>query len=154
MKKRAFDTNILVTQLRKLRPFEEKTPADAESLARALIAAEESDAIVTPVEIEVLAGVRDRHELELTESFLNSFRVIDQRRILPADWEEARRLAKHIPRPYRPPKGRGSAQTRVAEPRDLGDCLITAITRRLNHDVMTADKGLRRVAGRTRRGKQ
>jgi predicted nucleic acid-binding protein len=123
-------------------------------LARALIAGEETDAIVTPVEIEVLAGVRNRHELELTESFLKTFRVIDQRRIIPADWEEARRLAKHIPRPHRPRKGRGSGQTPAAEPRDLGDCLITAISRRLNHDVMTADKGLRRVEGRTRRRKQ
>jgi hypothetical protein len=92
MKNRAFDTNILVDQLRKLRPYEGKTPAEAESLARALIAGEETDAIVSPVEIEVLAGVRDRHELVLTESFLKIFRVIDQRRIIPADWEEARRL--------------------------------------------------------------
>lgn len=87
----------------------------------------DTDAIVTPVYIEMIGGTIDRREFRLTRAFLGWFRCIDERRILPIDWEDAVRLAQRIPRQPRP--------------RDLGDCLIRAIANRLKYDVLTFDSG-------------
>ncbi len=136
MPKRVLDTNILITHFQQLRPLNDKGTGDAEEWARRLIKDKEADAIVSPIEVEFLCGVLNEHERRLRESYLRPFRVIDDRRTLPQDWQEARRVAKH------PGFHTG--------PRDLGDCLITAISDRLNHEVITDDKGLLRQRGRTR----
>ena len=137
MPRTALDTNILIGHFRRLRPYASRRSEEAERSAEELIASRQTDAIVSPVELEFLCGVIDRHELALAEAFLRSFRVIDAHRIVPDDWEEARRIAKRVP----PNAGR----------RQLGDCLILAIARRFRHDVATADLGLLGQDGRTRR---
>jgi predicted nucleic acid-binding protein len=137
MRKKVLDTNILIAHWRRFAPYADKRPSDAEQWARSLIEGRETDAIVSPVAIEFLCKKVDRHQLELAEAFLNVFRIIDEGKLVPQDWQEARRLAKH-------------AGPRARE-RDLGDCLISAIADRLNHDLITDDKDLIRQRGRTRR---
>jgi predicted nucleic acid-binding protein len=96
----------------------------------------DTNSIVCPVELEFLAGITDPREMDLAEEFFKRFRIIDERRILPEDWLEARRIAKHVLKD----SGR----------RDLSDCLIAAIVNRLRREVLTKDRGLRRQQGRTR----
>lgn len=84
MRQRFFDSTKLITELRKLRPDSRR--ADAVQMARKLIEIYDTKAIVSPVEIEVLAGVRDPHDPELTEVFLEQFEVIARQHIPPEDW--------------------------------------------------------------------
>lgn len=125
--KKVLDTSVLIRWWRicRDRTRGELTPARVRGWARELIAFHESDAIVTPVYLELIAGVRDRQELHLTQVFLNEFRCIDEGHIPQQDWQEALRLAQRIPRD--------------AKPRQLGDCLIRAIANRLKHQVVTYD---------------
>ncbi len=143
-----------MTELKKLRSDSRR--ADAEQLARRLIEIYDTKAIVSPVEIEVLAGVRDPHELKLTEVFLGQFEIIDQRHIPPQDWEQARRIAKRVLRYDRDVSRRDRKRRRQANPktelRQLGDCLITAIANRLHYEPITDDKGMKRQAGRAALG--
>jgi predicted nucleic acid-binding protein len=90
--------------------------------------------IATPIVIEFLAGARSSHELELARAFLKKFTVVDKGRILADDWVVARQLAEVIP-----PSGR---------PRQLGDCLIKAIVKRLKYDLFTKDQGARESSRR------
>jgi predicted nucleic acid-binding protein len=143
MRKRVLDSSMLISHWHKCRAasLAMNTTAQARDWANRLIAFYNTDAIVTPVYLEMVAGVRNRHELELTRAYLGAFRCIDERRILPSDWDEAVRLAERYPRRR---KRRGRRRTPDAEenpkPRDLGDCLIRAIADRLKHDVETLDK--------------
>ena len=136
MPKPVLDTNILIAHFQKFRPFDGKSPLDAEEWAKVLIADKETNAIVSPVEVEFLCGVLNQTETVLREGYLRAFRLIDDRKTLPADWEEARRVAKH--------------PGFHAGPRDLGDCVIAAISERLHCAVISDDKGLSRQLGRTR----
>jgi predicted nucleic acid-binding protein len=136
MPKRVLDTNILMAHFHKLRPLDGKSPAASAEWAGRLMQDKESDAIVSPVVVEFLCGVLNQDERMLREGFLKAFRVIDGYRTLPEDWAEALRIAKH--------------PGFHATPRDLGDCLITAISSRLRHEVLTDDKGLIQQRGRTR----
>jgi len=136
MPKRNFDSNRLFDQFRRLKPYAGQSPADAKRCAGELIEPFGTDAIVSPVEIEFLAGIVDPHEMDLAEAFLQRFRIIDERRTPPEDWLEARRIAKHV--------------VRNSGRRDLGDCLIAAIADRLHHEVLTKDRGLIQQQGRTR----
>jgi predicted nucleic acid-binding protein len=137
MPKRVFDTNILISHFHQLRPLEGKGEREAEEWARSLISSRNGNAIVSPVEVEFLCGVVNQHEIRLREAYLRTFKVVDDHKTIPQDWDEARRLAKHA--------------GFHAEPRDLGDCLISAISDRLNLELVTGDKGLIRQRGRTRR---
>ena len=139
MPKRILDTNRLINQFRLLQPYSSRKAADAIRCAKELIELFGTNAIVSPIEIEVLAGVNNAQEMELTLVFLEQFQIVDDRRILPEDWMEARRIAKHI----------GPA----SKPRDLGDCLIDAIARRLKYDFSTTDREMKRQSGRTRQRK-
>ncbi len=156
MPKRILDTNILIAHFKGLKPLAERGPSDAEDWARVLIQDKGTNAIVSPVEIEILVGVQDPHELELTEAFLRPFAIIDERRVLPEDWEEARRIAKRVVRYDREVPRRHRRRPRERNPktesRDFGDCLITAIASRLNCEVITDDQGLHRQAGRASQG--
>jgi|SRR5208283_5220164 len=98
---------------------------DAKEWADMLIKLRKTNAIVTPVYLEVVCGVRSQHELFLTRAYLGQFRVVDEGKILERDWQEARRVAERVPR--------------NAKPRHLGDCLIRAIANRLKYDVDTLD---------------
>jgi predicted nucleic acid-binding protein len=128
MRKVVLDTNVLINNWRRSRSpsLASNTARQAEGWATQLITLHETDAIVTPVYVEMVAGVLTGHELNLTRAYLGKFRRIDEGRILPADWEAATRLAQRIPRQ---PKAR-----------DLGDCLIRAIAKRLSHEVLTLDR--------------
>jgi hypothetical protein len=86
-----------------------------------------TQAIVTPVFIEFVAGTRGEHELKVARAFLGEFRIADEGAILYEDWITARRFAERIPRD--------------AKPRQLGDCLIRAIAKRLRRDVISLDRG-------------
>jgi hypothetical protein len=136
MPKRVLDTNILFNHFQRLRPLEGRGTEDAEAWARDLISNKGTDAIVSPVEVGFLCGVIGQHEMRLREAYLLPFKIIDEHRTLPQDWQEARRLAKH---PGYQPRSR-----------DLGDCLVLAISDRLHHEVDSGDLGLRRQQGRTR----
>lgn len=89
-----------------------------------------SDAIATPIYLEFVCGVVQRHEMELAKAYLQSFRLVDEGRLTDDDWIEARRLAERIPRDRRP--------------RGLVDCLIKAIANRLGYAVRTMDQGMPR----------
>ncbi len=140
MPDRILDTSRLIQHFQDFRPFAGKTPKEAEDWADQLIRTRGSRDIVSPVEVEFLCVMMDRNELALREAFLSRFRVIDDHKTLPGDWDEARRLARHA-----------GFHTR---PRKLGDCLIQAIAERLNRDVDTADSDFDRQRGRTRVGRR
>jgi predicted nucleic acid-binding protein len=128
MERIVLDTSVLLRYWRQ-RQARSSSPLTASAVrrwARALIDQYHTDAIVTPVYIEVVAGVRNKQELQLTLAYLGSFQGIDHGHILPEDWKNAIRLAQRVP-------GKG-------QPRDLGDCLIRAISDRLRHIVKTHDR--------------
>lgn len=131
MPKRVLDTSKLLNHWKRYRPASGvRTTQGAEDWARRLIEIEQTDAIVTPVELELLAGDLNQGDRALTTAYLKPFRVIDEGRILSQDWRETRRLVQRIwPQPS--PRRRG-----------LVDCLIRAIASRLNHDLVTDDRGI------------
>lgn len=130
MPHRVLDTNKLVRHWRRFKPKGGRTPAGAEGWARKLIEVEETDAIVTPVELELLGGTLSESDRSLMQAYLKPFRIIDEGKILERDWKLARRLIERIPRGVGP------------RPRGLVDCLIRAIADRLHHDVWTNDEGM------------
>ena len=64
--------------------------------------------------------------MRLAKSFLTPFELVDGGRILPADWEVAKRIAARV-----------SAD---GLRRQMGDCLIRAVADRLNLTVFTFEK--------------
>ncbi|HUT10885.1 MAG TPA: PIN domain-containing protein [Thermoguttaceae bacterium] len=128
MRKTVFDTSVLIRHWIHCggRSPKNKTLADAESWGRSLVEAHDSNAVLTPVYIEFVAGARSTAELRLAEAYLEQFEIIDNRSILKQDWEEAERLARRVPR--------------SGKPRQLVDCLVRAIANRLNRDVFTLDQ--------------
>jgi predicted nucleic acid-binding protein len=136
MPRQTLDTNILINHFNRHRPLDGKNEQDAESWAQVLIKDNDTKLILSPVEVEFLCGVVDEQEMRLREAFLRRFEVVDEHKTLPEDWQEARRVAKH---PGYQPRSR-----------DLGDCLLLGIANRLNLEIITDDKGLKRQRGRTR----
>ena len=132
MARRVLDTGYLIRHWRnRVRtPLDDVRAAEAEAWARELIGWHNTDAIVTPIYIEFVAGVRSAHELVLARAYLAPFRMFDDGSISVADWKLARRIAERVPRD--------------GKPRQLGDCLIKAIATRLNHDVESLDVGFPR----------
>ena len=129
MMRQIFDTSKLITFWRR-KHGQRGGEVDAEvakQWATELISVYRTNRIVTPVELEFLAGARTSQELQLFLAFLNEFESIDKGVVIPKDWEIARNLARRIPADGRP--------------RQLGDCLIAAIARRLRHLVITSDSG-------------
>jgi predicted nucleic acid-binding protein len=128
MEKLILDTSILIAYWKRACANNKiVTSENAQAWAKELIKAYKTDAIVTPIYVEFLAGVQSGEQLRLSQAFLNPFRCVDERRILPQDWDEAIRLAQRIPR--------------GGKPRHLGDCLIRAIANRLRYGVKTDDSG-------------
>jgi predicted nucleic acid-binding protein len=128
------DTNVLVEHWRRSRigRLDRFTTRDARSWAERLIELHATDAIVTPIYLEFICGARDARELVLIEEYLAAFRVVDRWDIRANDWKDAHRIARRVPLGTHP------------KPRDLGDCLIRAIARRLRYKVHTADLGFPR----------
>lgn len=104
----------------------ELTVALTRQWAQELMRIHNSKAIVSPVYIEVIAGVVQGNQLRLTRAFLEEFDCVDRELVPKSDWQEAKRLAQWIRQSKRP--------------RDLGDCLIRAIARRLHCEVLTFDE--------------
>ncbi len=127
-----FDTNKLIRQWKRSRrrPLDEYTREDAKAWAEELIRIYRTNLILTPVYLEFVGGVVERHEMELTRAFLNVFVILDEGRIRPEDWSKARQLAERI--------APGS------RPRGAIDCLIKAIAIRLRCDILTDDSGMPR----------
>jgi predicted nucleic acid-binding protein len=124
--RRILDTNRLISYWNRQHSRRGRPDRSAvRTWAVELIDLEGTDAIVTPVRIEFLCHATTREILDLYETFLAEFAVIDEGDVIPEDWLEALRLARRIPRSGRP--------------RQLGDCLIRAIAKRLRYDVMTND---------------
>jgi predicted nucleic acid-binding protein len=132
MKRRVLDTSILIGHWRLPRgkTLAGRSARDVAAWAQEVIALYRTDAILTPVQIEMLAGVMSAQELPLAQAYLGEFRCLDEGRISPADWEEARRLAQRVPRD--------------GKPRSLADCLIRAVASRLRHEVESVDSGFPR----------
>jgi predicted nucleic acid-binding protein len=129
MKKHLLDTSVLIDWWHRSRKkvSGEPRPAQVVAWAAKLIEIEGTNAILTPVYIEFVAGAISKRELNLYRAYLKPFECVDDRRITADDWREAIRLAQRVPR--------------KAKPRQLGDCLIRAIANRLNYAVVTRDQG-------------
>lgn len=141
MRRIVLDTSILIGcwHSNRSKSKGELTPKAVQGWARQLTKDQGTDAIVTPVVVEMLCGVMGREQLVLTRAFLECFRVIDDGNIPKGDWEEAIRLAQRTPRRRRGVVDSGG--------RHLGDCLIRAIANRLRYEVETHDEGFPRGRG-------
>lgn len=130
MRQRVLDTNILINhwgyrRTRARRTIAQLTVDVAVQWGHELESIRGSNLILTPICIEYLCGRRSPHEMDLAKAFLSAFHVADEGRIFDEDWEQALRIASRIPRD--------------GAYRQLGDCLIRAISRRLRLDVDTDD---------------
>jgi predicted nucleic acid-binding protein len=103
-----------------------RTVDEAKNWGKELVRLHGTDAIVTPVYLEMVVGVQSAHQLDLMRAFLGEFRIIDNWNVTPEDWKEARRIGERVPRD--------------GHRRQLGDCLIRAIANRLRHDVIAFDR--------------
>jgi predicted nucleic acid-binding protein len=130
MPTRVLDTNELIDFFWKSKGeghrLDEYDESDIMGWARNSIDFRKTDAIVTPVSVELLAGARNSHELRMFRAYLSRFHVVDDGRVLAGDWEEAARLAAWIPHD--------------GKRRQLVDCLIRALAKRLNFAIITRDK--------------
>ena len=130
MKRQVLDTSVLIHHWRRSAgSLGTSTVRDARRWARELIQIEETDAIVSPVALEVLCGARDAHELRLSVAFIEEFRLADGGKVI------RRTGRRHVDSQCIPRDGR---------PRQLGDCLIRAIANRLRLRVKTFDTGMPR----------
>jgi predicted nucleic acid-binding protein len=138
MSRRILDTSVLCRHWRVKRAKAKSFDlAAVQRWARELIDVRETDAVVTPVEIEFVAGAQSARELKLLQTFLACFKNLDQGRISPADWEKAREPAGRVP-----PDG---------TPRKLGDCLIYALAIRFRCEVDAHDEDFRILKRKSRR---
>jgi hypothetical protein len=98
MRKRVLDTSILSRHWHKCRApqLATNTAQEARGWAKRLVALYDTEAIVTPIYLEMVAGVCSRHELQLTRADLGVFRCIDERRIGPSDWDAAIQWAERF----------------------------------------------------------
>ena len=131
MRKRILDSNKLINHwhaewIKAKNRRSQLTKDDVRQWAQNLIASVQNDAILTPIYIEFIAGTRSSNELELACTFLGEFNCIDNGEITSQDWREAERYAMRVPKD--------------GHPRELVDCLIKAIAKRLRMDIDTADK--------------
>jgi predicted nucleic acid-binding protein len=128
MRKRILDTSELIAHWRRC-IARGAVPARKNAVrrwAQELIEIHESNAIVSPVYVEFVAGARSRGELEMFRVYLSEFRVVDAGKITKEDWEAATRRAERVPRD--------------GKPRQLGDCLVDAIAERLRCEVRSLDR--------------
>lgn len=131
---RILDTNVLITSWWHWRLWQRKESEVTEH-ARRLIGAYNTDLIASLVRIEFLCGAKGSENLKLCLAFLAPFRVVDDGQIPRQDrqdWLKAEQFAKHVGRHRRP--------------RKLGDCLLQAISDRLNCEIVTADSDFSRRA--------
>jgi predicted nucleic acid-binding protein len=130
MKYRVLDTNILIEIWHGRWPGGKpvRTEESAAAEARKWLKKYPGDGILTPIKMEFIGGTRSKDELKLTDLFLGEFEILDGGEITSEDWIGATRIARRI-------KGKGRA-------RDAIDCLIRAICKRINADLLTRDTGI------------
>ena len=119
----------MINHLRRL-PATERKNDRARGWALQLVRTYNTNWIASPVRIEFLAGADSAEKLKLFLAYLEPFQIVDEREIPRQDWQEAERIAKR----FGPRGGR----------RKLGDCLLEAISLRLNFDIVTADSDFKR----------
>ena len=126
---RVLDTNILINFWgdcrRKYQPAQ-ITEELARAWGRELVTLQGTRAILTPIYIEYVAGKCSELEVIWARAYLSVLHLIDDGNVTDADWRNAKRIAARVP----------ARQGR----RQLGDCLIRAISERLHHEVTTMDK--------------
>jgi hypothetical protein len=124
------DTCILVENWRRMRAKQKKFVDEKEidRWAKKLIRLEDSNAILSPIRLEIMGGIHNRKEYRQMERYLSHFRVIDEGIILPQDWSQAEQL--HRLEIEKHGKALGPL-----------DSLIKAIAHRLGHEVRSEDKG-------------
>jgi predicted nucleic acid-binding protein len=122
MAKRIIDTSYLISHWKAFPDPTGRTTENMRLWAEKFIAQYGTSLIVSPVYLEMVAGVTSSDELKLTHAYLDPFVIVDAGNIPKADWEEARRIAQRVA----PNGGK----------RQLGDCLVRAIANRLNCDVV------------------
>lgn len=132
MRRRVLDTHVLIGHWHRRLGDSPQQPTilQASAWADELATFYGTIAIVTPIYIEFVAGVRSKQELELARAYLGGFPNLDRGKILASDWKEAKRLAERVPRD--------------GKPRQLGDCLIKAIATRFGYEVFSSDRGFPR----------
>jgi predicted nucleic acid-binding protein len=132
MRRRILDSCKLIKQWQRCyrRHTGKLAERDITRWANELVELYETNWILAPVAVEFLAGFTSRKELEWGERFLRSFYWVDERNIPPEDWDTVYRLVRRI---------RSDNKTR-----QLGDCLIRAIARRLKCEIETDDRGFPR----------
>lgn len=124
---RILDTNVLIDHWHRF-PKRTRTTSDLKAHAEKLIEVHGTKLIVFPVLIEFLVGARSGEELKHYRAYLEPFEILDDGDIPCQDWEEAKRLAQW---------------TKKDRERNLGDCLIKAIAKRFNGDVVSSDRDFR-----------
>jgi predicted nucleic acid-binding protein len=130
MKTRVLDTNILIEIWHGRWPGGKPVRSEeaAAEEAKKWLKKYPGDGILTPIQLEFIGGTRNKDELRLTDLVLAQFELLDGGEVLPEDWAEAARIARRI-------KGKGRA-------RDAIDCLIRAVCKRINADLLTRDTGM------------
>ena len=126
--RRVFDTNYLISHWRisrRDRHISQISLEEVKNWARDLIRRVNSNAIVTPVRLEFLAGTRDDHELALAEAYLKHFELVDEGIITGQDWSGTLKRISRIPLDGRP--------------RHVIDCLILSICDRLHYEILTSE---------------
>lgn len=96
MARKLLDTSVLIRYWRHRSgdSLKAKTIQDPGSWGKSLTELQGTDAIVTPVYLEFVAGVMSAHELKLAQEYLGQFKVVDGGNISASDWNEARRIAQ------------------------------------------------------------
>jgi predicted nucleic acid-binding protein len=125
MANRIFDTSVLISHWRDFSAAK-RTSINMRLWAEKLIGMYGSRWIVTPVYIEMVAGVTSSDELKVAQAYLDPFEIADEGEIPKGDWTEAKRLAQRVV------SGVGKRQ--------LGDCLVRAIANRLRCEVITFER--------------
>jgi predicted nucleic acid-binding protein len=123
------DTNILINfWIKKIKGkrLSDLTRSDAARWGRELIKLQGTNAILTPIYIEYVCGEGHAHAVSLARAYLQPFDLVDEGRILEQDWDEAKRIAHRV--------------LPDNSPRQMADCLIRAICKRLHLEVFTADR--------------
>ena len=126
--RRVIDTNILINHWRRMSQnanWDQVTRVTVHVWADRLIKMESSNLILTPIGIEFLCGFTYHLEMQFAKDFLLKFQFADGGEIRSEDWSNALSLAERIPQ----------NQKR----RQLGDCLIASICKRLRLLISTAD---------------
>lgn len=124
----AFDTSHLIRhwhQKSGKKDAEVFSKADVEGWAGELIRLHETRFICTVVRVEFLCNTYGGTKLQRAREFLDCFHVVDEGELKRSDMEQAEKFAPARKNDRKPT-------------RQLGDCLIAAVYRRLSYQMIPA----------------